>query len=80
MPSLGNSEAPLSAEGTIGTFGSGFDGAYVEVGYGFSAAELDFTISGILNDKDLSGLVNAEGAPTSGATLVFGIGKTFSLN
>ena len=65
--------------GTFGTFGNDFDGAYLEAGYGFSAADLDFTISGILNDKDLSGLVDAEGVPTSGATLVFGIGKTFSL-
>ena len=66
--------------GTIGTFGSDFDGAYAEVGYGFSAAELDFTISGILNDKDLSGLVDQDGDPTSGVTLVFGISKTFALN
>ena len=33
-----------------------------------------------LNDKDLSGLVNQDGNPTSGATLVFGISKTFELN
>ena len=65
--------------GTVGTFGSDFDGAYLEAGYGFSAAELDFTISGILNDKDLSGLVDGNGDPASGFTLVFGIGKTFTI-
>ncbi len=64
--------------GTYGTFGSDFDGAYGEVGYGFSAAELDFTISGILNDSDLSGLADGDGNPTSGFTLVFGVGKEFS--
>ncbi len=66
--------------GTYGTFGSDFDGAYGEVGYGFSAAELDFTISGILNDSDLSGLEGGDGNPAAGVTLVFGISKTFGLN
>lgn len=66
--------------GTYATFGSDFEGGYGEVGYGFSAAELDFTISGILNDSDLSGLVDGSGDPTPGFTLVFGIGKTFALN
>ena len=66
--------------GTYGTFGNDFDGAYGEVGYGFSAAEFDFTISGILNDSDLSGLVDGSNEPTPGLTLVFGIGKTFNLN
>ena len=65
--------------GTYGTFGSDFEGAYGEAGYGFSAAELDFTISGILNDSDLSGLVDGDDEPTPGLTLVFGISKTFSL-
>ena len=65
--------------GTYGTFGSDFDGAYGEAGYGFSAAELDFTISGILNDSDLSGLVDGDDNPTTGLTLVFGISKTFNL-
>ena len=66
--------------GTVGTFGFDFDGAYGEVGYGFSAAELDFTISGILNDSDLSGLEDGDGNPAAGATLVFGVSKTFGLN
>ena len=66
--------------GTVGGFGSDFSGNYGEVGYGFSAAELDFTISGILNDSDLSGLQDGDGSPTSGLTLVFGVSKTFGLN
>ena len=66
--------------GTIAGFGSDFTGNYGEVGYGFSASDLDFTISGIVNDSDLSGLVDGDGLPTAGHTLVFGIGKTFGLN
>jgi uncharacterized protein (TIGR02001 family) len=65
--------------GTVGGFGNDFSGNYGEVGYGFSAADLDFTISGILNDSDLSGLSDGDGLPTPGLTLVFGIGKTFGI-
>ena len=65
--------------GTVGGFAGDFSGNYGEVGYGFSAAELDFTISGIVNDSDLSGLLDGSGAPTPGVTLVFGVGKTFSM-
>ena len=65
--------------GTVGGFAGDFSGNYGEVGYGFSAAELDFTISGIVNDSDLSGLFDRSGAPTPGVTLVFGVGKTFSI-
>ena len=63
---------------TVGGFGEDLDGKYGEVGYGFSAAELDWTISGIVNDKDASGLVDGDGKKTSGVTLVFGVGKEFS--
>ena len=66
--------------GTIAGFGADFSGNYGEVGYGFSAAELDWTIAGILNDSDLSGLSDRDGEPTSGLTLVFGVSKTFGLN
>lgn len=66
--------------GTFGTFGNDFDGSYAEAGYGFTAAELDFTISGILNDSDLSGESNEDDDPTSELTLVFGVSKTFELN
>ena len=64
---------------TVGGFGSDFSGNYGEVGYGFSAAEFDFSISGIVNDSELSLLVDGDGAPTPGVTLVFGISKTFEL-
>ena len=64
---------------TVGGFGSDSSGNYGEVGYGFSAAELDFSISGIVNDSELSLLVDGDGAPTPGVTLVFGISKTFEL-
>ena len=66
--------------GTVAGFGADFSGKYAEVGYGFSVADLDLTISGIVNDSDSSGLVDRDGLPTSGHTLVFGIGKTFELN
>ena len=63
--------------GTVAGFGADSTGNYGEVGYGFSAAELDFTISGILSDSDLSGLFDGDGLPTPGLTVIFGIGKTF---
>lgn len=53
---------------------------YLEAGYGFSAADLDFSISGIWNDSLLSGEVDDTAAPTHEFTLVFGVGKTFALN
>jgi len=63
--------------GTVGGFGGDFSGNYGELGYGFSAAELDFSIVGILSDAELSGQIDGAGLPTPGLTLVFGIGKTF---
>jgi uncharacterized protein (TIGR02001 family) len=65
--------------GTVGGFGQDFSGIYGEVGYGFTAAEMDWFLSGIVNDSDLSGLVDGDGEPTSGFTLVFGVSKTFTL-
>ena len=75
--------AAVSAEhmgffGTVGGFGNDFTGNYGEVGYGFSAAEMDWSISGIVNDKDLSGALDGTGNPTEGVTLVFGVSKSFS--
>ncbi len=64
--------------GTVAGFGMDFSGNYGEVGYGFSAADLDFTISGILSDSELSGLLGGDGLPTPGLTVIFGIGKTFA--
>jgi uncharacterized protein (TIGR02001 family) len=54
--------------------------AYVEAGYGFTAADMDFVISGIFNDATLSGEFDGDGARTQELTLVFGVSKTFSLN
>ena len=58
----------------------GFYGTYGVFGNDFSASELDFTISWILSDSDLSGLVDGDNMPTPGLILVFGVGKTFNLN
>ena len=72
---------------TVGAFGSdmalegfGDEGQYLEAGYGFSAADLDFSISGIFNDSVLSGEVDGSGEDTSELTLVFGVSKTFEIN
>ena len=66
--------------GTVGAFGSDLTGAYGEAGYGFSAADLDLTISGIFNDTEASGEEDGDGDPTQELTLVFGVSKTFALN
>jgi uncharacterized protein (TIGR02001 family) len=63
---------------TVGGFGNDFSGSYAEVGYGFSAGELDWSLSGILNNKDLSQMKDASGNPTAGVSVVFGVGKEFS--
>lgn len=72
---------------TLGIFGTDkmpeamFDsGKYVEAGYGFSAADLDFTVSAILNDSELSGTFNDVGEPDGNLTFVLGVSKTFGLN
>ena len=54
-------------------------GMYLEAGYGFSAMDMDFAISGIFNDSQLSGEFNSDGEPTQELTLVFGVSKTFTL-
>ena len=72
---------------TVGAFGTDLvlkdvadAGQYLEAGYAFSAADLDFVISGIWNDSLLSGEVDDVGDPTHELTLVFGVSKTFALN
>ena len=60
--------------GTLGIFGKSFDGEYIEAGYGFSAAELDFGIAWIYQNEAILG------ANEDNHTLVFSIGKTFDLN
>ena len=56
---------------------AGDSGVYGEAGYGFSAADLDFTISGIFSDDKLNEI---SGGDDSELTLVFGVSKTFELN
>jgi uncharacterized protein (TIGR02001 family) len=68
---------------TVGTFtGDDFyanEGMYAEAGYGFTAGEMDFTISGILNNAELSGEEDDEGEPAGELTFVFGVSKTFEI-
>lgn len=52
---------------------------YLEAGYGFSAADLDFTFSGIWNNWVASGEVDGDGNPTNELTFVFGVSKTFTI-
>lgn len=69
---------------TFGMFGGddefyAKDGKYVQAGYGFSAADLDFSISGIWNSSELSDALDDAGKPTHELTWVFGVSKTFAL-
>jgi hypothetical protein len=65
---------------TAGAYGNDFvladvldAGKYLEVGYGFSGADLDFSVSGLWNDSVLSGLGQ------SNLALIFGVSKTFPI-
>jgi hypothetical protein len=58
--------------GTYGTFSQDFDGAYIELGYGTTIAEIDFGVALILADDDLLGGEDDE-------SLIFTIGKSFDL-
>lgn len=61
------------AYATFGTFGNGFDGEYLEAGYGFPVlSELDLTVSWVYGTSDLLGAGQDH-------TLVFGVEKTFTL-
>jgi uncharacterized protein (TIGR02001 family) len=57
---------------TIGTFGDGFGGEYLEAGYGFTASDLDLTIGRIFSTADLVGRQDQ--------TLVFAVSKTFAID
>ncbi len=74
--------APDLSDALSDVFKRGAGSQYVEAGYGFSAADLDFTISGIWNDSSLSGELDGSVPPeaTNELTLGFGVGKTFALN
>ena len=73
---VGALESPIV---TVAGFGMDLSGNYAEVRYGFSAAELDFTISRILNDSALAAELPGQ-EKTPNLTLVFGMSKTFGLN
>ena len=53
---------------------------YLEAGYGFTAGDIDWVISGIYNDSALSGEYNADLEPAPELTFVLGLSKTFNLN
>lgn len=73
------SDAISDAFGVSGTGADNTAGVYGEAGYGFSAADLDFVISGIYSDANLSGALDADGLATQELTFVFGVSKTFTL-
>jgi len=59
--------------GTIGSFGQDFDGEYYEAGYGTEVAGIDLGLSAIYSDEMLAGGTSGE------TTVVFSIGKTFTI-
>jgi hypothetical protein len=73
--------------GTVGTvaYNSGFGdalsdafdkdlgGQYLQAGYGFTAGEMDFSVSGLVNDAALSDEIDGE------MTLIFGASKVFTI-
>ena len=72
--------------GTLGAYGTDLqlaglfgNGTYAEAGYGFSAADLDFVISGIYSDSDISGETDSFGAGRPEMTMVLGVSKTFDI-
>ena len=79
-------ESPGGWYGTLGAYGTDLqlaglfgNGTYAEAGYGFSAADLDFVISGIFSDSDISGETDSYGGARSEMTLVLGISKAFDI-
>ena len=63
--------------GTLGAFGDEFDGEYLEVGYGFSVADLDLGIAGIFSSEELSDQLDSSGNPDQSEAIVFTIGKSW---
>jgi uncharacterized protein (TIGR02001 family) len=63
--------------GTLGSWGDDFDGEYLEIGYGFSIAEIDFGIAAIFSSEELSDELDSSGRPEESEAIVFTIGKTF---
>jgi hypothetical protein len=78
-----NSSLGDAISDAFGLTGEGVDntaGAYLEAGYGFTAGDIDWVISGIYNDANLSGEYDGDGLPTQELTFVLGVSKTFDLN
>lgn len=59
--------------GMYAGFSQDFAGNYFEAGYSTTVAEIDFGVTLIINDKDLSGVGE------SGEALIFTVGKSFDL-
>ncbi|MBM4185311.1 MAG: hypothetical protein FJ207_14030 [Gemmatimonadetes bacterium] len=55
-------------------FDTDLGGQYLQAGYGFTAGEMDFSVSGLLNDTYLSDEVDGE------LTLIFQASKTFTIS
>lgn len=65
------------------TFGDEFEGDYIEIGYGWSAMEVDFSVAFMydLNAGESDALLLDEGLTGFDDTAItFGIGKTFALD
>ena len=58
---------------TVGSFGDGLDGEYLQVGYGFTASELDLTIDWIVGMSD-------DVVGRRDQTLTLGVSKTFDVH
>ena len=56
--------------------GSLVHGQYLEGGYGFSAADLDFVVSGVWSDSEIA----ASPTNTGELTLLFAVSKTFDID
>jgi uncharacterized protein (TIGR02001 family) len=73
-----------AAFGTDMALADVFDaGKYLELKYAFSAADLDFALSGLWSDAELANIGQVteddEGDPTHELTLILGVTKTFSI-
>jgi uncharacterized protein (TIGR02001 family) len=64
--------------GKYGTFGDGFDGDYLEFGYGTEIGGFDIGIATIFSSDELSDQLDSSGAPTESEAIVLTVGKTFS--
>jgi len=60
---------------TGGTFQQDFAGEYLEIGYGFTVAEVDLTLAWVLSDAQLAQLPSGR----SDQTLVLSVAKSFTL-